>query len=173
MLRELCSLNYSRILPEHFIKANNFSTKLKPPTCRGPSGHVGPGLPGVELGAEIEERAAEEIAWATRQLAFTLLGFLTLLFAILAAKREWQCPQSRLRDLVAALEAVAVEALHQPAERLVDLGQRVDLHLEKREVDVLTRADLGVLGEVPDLVASSRGVLVAVVPQPFPDLPGN
>src|SRR3989344_6891764 len=136
MLRELCSLNYSRILPEHFIKANNFSTKLKPPTCRGPSGHVGPGLPGVELGAEIEERAAEESASATRQLAFTLLGVLTLLFAILAAKREWQCPQSRLRDLVAALEAVAVCAFVQPPERLVDLVERLRLHLDEHELDV-------------------------------------
>ena len=53
--------------------------------------------------------------------ALALRGLLPRLLAILAADRERQRAQPRLGDLVAALEAVAVVALFQPRQRLVDL----------------------------------------------------
>src|SRR5712691_238360 len=46
-----------------------------------------------------------------RVLTLALLGDLLGLFAVLAAHRERQGPQTLLRDLFAALEAVAVGAL--------------------------------------------------------------
>src|SRR5688500_14383316 len=61
-----------------------------------------------------EERARSALL---RQRALTLFGGLARLFAVLAADRERQGPQPCLRNLLAALETVAVRALVEPMQR--------------------------------------------------------
>src|SRR5436309_16108337 len=92
-----------------------------------------------------------------RERPLTLLGRLTRLFAILAADRERQRTQSRVGDFVAALETVAVGPLIQPTEGLVDLVERLRLHLDQRELDVFLDVDLRALALVEHLA-----LLVAV-----------
>src|SRR3990170_4704155 len=60
------------------------------------------------------------------------LGHLARLLAVLAADRERQRPEAALRDLLAALEAVPVAALFQTRQGLVDLLERLGLHLDER-----------------------------------------
>ena len=91
--------------------------------------------------------------------ALALLGRFPRLFAILAANRERQRPQPRLGDFLAALEAVAVGAFVQPPERLVDLVERLRLHLDEGELDVFLDVDFGALALVEHLA-----VLAAVGP---------
>src|ERR1700674_5591790 len=64
-----------------------------------------------------EERGG---ASPVRELAFTLLGNLPRLLAVLAADRERQRAEPLFRDLFAALEAVAVLALLQARQRVGD-----------------------------------------------------
>src|SRR6266849_5939045 len=72
----------------------------------------------------------EQAAGATPrgELTLALLGDLAGLFAILAPHRERQRAQPLLGDLLAALEAVAIGALLQARERVVDLVERLGLH---------------------------------------------
>jgi hypothetical protein len=79
---------------------------------------------------------------ALRHDALALLGRFPRLFAVLAANRERQRPQARLGDLVAALEAIAVGALVEAAQSRIDLVERLGLHLDERELDVLLDVDL-------------------------------
>src|SRR5438105_10394344 len=70
------------------------------------------------------------------QLTLTLLdGFLGL-FAVLTANRERQRPETLFSDFLGTLEAVAVRALLEAGERVVDLIERLGLHLDERELDV-------------------------------------
>jgi hypothetical protein len=67
--------------------------------------------------------------------------------------------ETRFRNLVTTLEAVAVGAVFQRSQSRVDLRQRLGLHLDERELDILLDVDLGALALVEDialLVASSR-----------------
>src|SRR5262245_27650755 len=86
---------------------------------------------GFWLALELVEPAGHP---APRRNALALLGVLARLLAVLAADRERQGPQALLGDLLAALEAVAVGPVLEPRERLVDLVQRLGLHLDEREL---------------------------------------
>src|SRR5260221_11793899 len=72
-----------------------------------------------------------------RLLALALLGELPRLFAVFAAHGKWQRPEPLFRDLLAALEAIAVIALLEANERVVDLVQRLRFHLNQRELDIV------------------------------------
>ena len=77
---------------------------------------------------------------------------LARLLAVLAADREGQRPEPLLGDLFAALEAVAVVALFEPRQRVVDLVQRLRLHLDQRELDVVLDVGFRALDRVEHLV---------------------
>src|SRR5437660_370115 len=87
-----------------------------------------------------------------RELALTLLGSLAGLLAILAANREGQRAEALLGDLLAAFEAVAVVALLEPRQSIVDLVERLGLHLNERELDLLLDVGLRALDRVQHLV---------------------
>src|SRR2546425_5325459 len=72
-----------------------------------------------------------------RHLALPLLGDLLGLLAVLAADGERQRAEPLLGDLLATIEAVAVVALLEAHERVVDLVERLRLHLHQGELDVL------------------------------------
>src|ERR1700694_3675029 len=80
-----------------------------------------------------EERAG---AASGRQLALAPLGNLARLFAILAADGERQSPQPLLGDFRAALETVAVIALLEARQRVVDLRERLGLHLHQGKLNI-------------------------------------
>src|SRR5688500_12544434 len=102
--------------------------------------------------ADLTRHVEEEIRRsALRHRAFALLGRLAGLFAVLAADRERQRTKTRLRDLVAALEAVAVGAVFQASQSCVDLRQCLGLHLDERELDVLLDVDFGALALIQDI----------------------
>src|SRR5436190_12142366 len=73
------------------------------------------------LHVEEERRGAA----ALRVHPLPLLGDFARLFAVLAADGEGQGAQALLGDFLAAVEAVAVIALLEAAERVVDLVQRL------------------------------------------------
>src|SRR5262249_55536642 len=78
-------------------------------------------------GVEEEGRAPA----ALRQHALTPFRGLPRFLAVLAPGRKRKGAQPRLCDLLAALEAVAVSAFVEPTERLIDLVQRLRLHLNE------------------------------------------
>ena len=85
-------------------------------------------------------------------------AILARLFAILAAHREGQRAQARLRDFVAALEAEAVTAVFETRERFVDLVERFRLHLDQRQLDVFLDVDFGGLALIHHFVRLLRAV---------------
>src|SRR5258706_1032224 len=87
-----------------------------------------------------------------RELTLALLGDLAGLLAVLAANRERQRAEPLLGDLFTAFEAVAVVALLEPQQRVVDLVQRLRLHLDQRELDVVLDVGFRALDRVEDLV---------------------
>src|SRR5204863_2324413 len=108
----------------------------------------GAAIDGLSIRHVEEERGRSALA---REHALALFGGFTRLFAILAANGKRQRPQSRLGDFVAALEAVAVRPVVQPAERLVDLVERLRFHLDEREFDVLLNVDFRALALVENI----------------------
>src|SRR5438034_6299186 len=82
---------------------------------------------------------------ALRQQPLPLLGVLLGLLAVLAPDGEGEGPEALLGDFLAAVEAVAVVALLEPRECVVDLVQRLRLHLDQRKLDVLLDVGLGAL----------------------------
>src|SRR5204863_3665387 len=74
------------------------------------------------------------------------------LLAVLAADSERQRTKALLSDFLAALEAVAVVVLLQPRQRIVDLVERLGLHLDESELDVILDVGLGALDRVEDFV---------------------
>ena len=109
-------------------------------------------------------RNSERGAAPRGELTLALLGDLARLFAVLAADRERQRPQPLLGDFLAALEAVAVVALLEPRERVVDLVERLRLHLDERELDVFLDVGFGALDRVEHLVQlAAPGALFADV----------
>ena len=85
------------------------------------------------------------------------------LLAVLAADRERQRAQALLRDLLTALEAVAVGPLLQTRERLVDLVERLGLHLDERELDLFLDVGFRALGRVEHALLLPSGTLDAHV----------
>src|SRR5262245_3168055 len=81
---------------------------------------------------EERRRAATSV-----HLPLAPLGVLALLLAVLAADRERQCAQSLLGDLLTALETVPVVTVIEPVERIVDLVERLRLHLDERKLQIL------------------------------------
>src|SRR5262252_4726555 len=73
---------------------------------------------------------------APRRLTLTPFGVFPRFLALLAANREGQRAQTLLCDFFSAIEAVAVVALFEPHERIVDLVERLRLHLDERQLDV-------------------------------------
>src|SRR2546426_9682903 len=100
------------------------------------------------LHVEEERRGAA----ALRHLALALFGDLPGLLTVLAAHGEGERAQPLLGDLFAAVEAVAVVALREPRQRVVDLAERLRLHLDQRELDVLLNVGLGALHGIEHFV---------------------
>jgi len=73
------------------------------------------------------------------------------------SEREWQRPQPPLRDLAAALGAVAVLAGLEPHQRFPDPLERLTLHLDQGDLDVLLDLRLSVLGVVETACRPSDG----------------
>jgi DnaK suppressor protein len=59
--------------------------------------------------------------------------------------------EPRLRNLIAAFEAVAVSVVFKAPQRGVDLVERLRLHLDERELDILLDVDLRALTLVEDV----------------------
>src|SRR3954453_13313458 len=72
-----------------------------------------------------------------RHLTFTLLSHFPRLFTVLAADGEGKRTETLFRDFFSTLEAVAVVALFQADQRVVDLVQRFRLHLDEGELDIV------------------------------------
>src|SRR5215510_46678 len=72
-----------------------------------------------------------------RQHALALLRAFARFLAILATHREGQRAQAGFRDFLATLEAIAVAAIFEAAQRCIDLVQGLRLHLDERELDIL------------------------------------
>src|SRR5258708_5242685 len=81
-------------------------------------------------------------------VALALLGKLLGLLAVLAANCERKSPQPLFGNFIATLEAVAVAALFEPLQRVVDLVERFRLHLDERELDVFLDVVLRALAGV-------------------------
>src|SRR5260221_8745270 len=141
-------------------------------------------LPSLDAGWPVRDRAGPAPAEPARRNAEvrrlvqvhqeagrTSLRHLTLaslrqfagLLAVLAAHRKRQRAQSSLRDLVAALEAVAVRALFEARQRFFNLVQRLRLHLDQREFDVVLDVGFGGLRRVQHALAFARRALGAHV----------
>src|SRR5439155_22655709 len=99
--------------------------------AKGPATGGAPRLGRRILHVEEERRGAAP----GRHLPLALLGDFARLFAVLAANGEGQRPQALLGDLFAALETIAVIALFQTRQRVIDLVERLGLHLDERELD--------------------------------------
>jgi hypothetical protein len=93
---------------------------------------------------------------ALRQLAFALRRDFPGFLAILAANRKRQRPQPALRNLVAALETVPVGPLVMTRERLFDLVQRLGLHLDEGQLDIVLDIGFGRLGGIQHALAFAR-----------------
>src|SRR6188474_1985430 len=76
----------------------------------------------------------------------TLLLGLALLLAILAADRERQGAKTPFRDFFAALEAIPERPLFQTAQGFLDLVERLRLHLDQGELDLILNICFGALG---------------------------
>ena len=76
-------------------------------------------------------------ATALRHQTLALLRDLACLLAILAADGERQRAQTTLGDLLAALEAVPEGPFLEASESLLDLVERLRLHLDQGELDVV------------------------------------
>src|SRR5262252_3843392 len=76
-------------------------------------------------------------AAARRHLTLALLGDFTGLLALLAAHRKGERAETLLGDLIAALVAVAVAAMVEAGERVIDLVERLGFHLDERKLDLL------------------------------------
>src|SRR5688572_5971246 len=123
----------------------------------GPAPNKGP----ANLTLHVEEEGGR--AAALRHRALALLCHLARFLAVLAAHRERQRAQPTLGNLLAALEAVAERTFLEPAERLLDLGQRLSLHLDEREFDVILDVRLGCLGSVEHAARRAVGPFAAHV----------
>src|SRR5438105_12327518 len=101
-------------------------------------------------------------AAARGHLALALLGVLLRFLAVLAADRERQRAETLLRNLLAAVVTIPVVALLEAGERVVDLVQRLGLHLHERELEILLDVGLGALDRVEHLIQlASPGALFA------------
>ena len=97
-------------------------------------------------------RNSELVPRRAVELPLPLLGVLPGLLAVLAADGERQRTKALFRDLLAAVEAVAVIALLETHERVVDLVERLGLHLDERELDVFLDVGFGALDGVEHFV---------------------
>src|SRR3954465_546301 len=89
---------------------------------------------------------------ARRKLTRALLVVFPGLFTVLAAHRERQRAQGLLADLLTAVEAVALSALPEPPQRVVDLFQRLGLHLHERELEIFLNVGFSALNGVQHFV---------------------
>src|SRR4051812_13917707 len=108
-----------------------------------------PSCPGRRMLHVEEERARSA---SCLQLSLPLFGVLPRFFAVLATDREGQRPQSLLRNLLAAVEAVAVGALLEANECVVDLVQRFRFHLNEGELQVFLDVGFGAFNRVEHLI---------------------
>ena len=99
---------------------------------------------------------------------------LALFLAVAAQQREGQRAQARRRDLLVALLAAPVAAVLEPQDRLVDLLERLALHLHQGEVhflhEVVDALFLGVAHVVRvhrDRLAQRAKLLVDLAPAVF------
>jgi hypothetical protein len=72
---------------------------------------------------------------AAGELTLALLGDLASLLAVLAAYSERERPQPLFSNFFAAFEAVAVIALLETRQRIVDLVEGLGLHLNQGKLD--------------------------------------
>src|SRR4051794_20349471 len=123
------------------------------PGRRARTGAEGSGAPDSapepgRLSLHVDEERG--VAAALGHQPFTLLRGLARFLAILAADRERQGAEPTFGNLLAALEAVAEGPLFETMERLLDLVQRLRLHLDQGELDLVLDVGLGTLGRVED-----------------------
>src|SRR5712671_2425821 len=96
------------------------------------------------------------------ELTLALLGGFARLFAVLAANGEGERPQTLLGDFLATVEAVAVAALFETDQRVVDLVQRLGLHLDEREFQFFLDVGFRALDRVEHFVQlAAPGTLFA------------
>src|SRR6516225_5641060 len=93
-----------------------------------------PRRPGPSLAGHVHEKRGPTATLLPD--LFALGRCFASLFAVLAADRERQRAQARLGDFLAAFETVAVNAFLETTECLVDLVQRLCLHLDQGELDI-------------------------------------
>src|SRR6186997_2138352 len=86
------------------------------------------------------------------RLALAHLDVLAPLLAVLAADRERKSAQTLFADFLAALEAVAVIALLEPDDRVVNLVEGLRLHLNKGELQIFLDVGLGALDGIKHFV---------------------
>src|SRR6187401_1781373 len=99
----------------------------------------------------------KEPARPARRLSFAQLGHFAGLLAILATDRKRQGPKTALGNLVAALETIAECALFETGQRFANLGQRLRLHLNQGELDVVLDVRFGGFGRVKHALCLARG----------------
>src|SRR5688572_22100702 len=99
----------------------------------------------------------KEPARAARRLTLAQLSHLAGLLAILATDRKWQGPQATLRNLVAAFETIAESALFEAGQGLANLGERLRLHLNQGEFDVVLDVRFRGLGRVKHTLGLTGG----------------
>ena len=80
-----------------------------------------------------------------RQRALAVVGHFTNVFTVSASHRERKRSQACFGDLASALGTVAVAPFVDSTQRGVNLVERLRLHLNQREFDVVLSIDLGAL----------------------------
>jgi len=103
----------------------------------------------------------------------SLLGasrHLALFLAARAPKRERERGETLPRYLLAALETVAVGALIQADQRVLDLLQRLASQLEQGEIEVFLHERVRHLSLVADFIERPAAVAGAHLPHGVPDL---
>src|SRR6187455_168953 len=90
-------------------------------------------------------------------LPFALLGQLPRFLTVLATDREGQRPEASFRNLLTALEAVPVSPLIEAGECLLNLVQRLGLHLDQGQFDVVLDIRFGSLSGIENALPLTRG----------------
>src|SRR3989344_7963187 len=97
-----------------------------------------------------EEHVVPTAALLTLTLILTSLSRLTRLLAFPAANRKRQSTQACLRDLLAALEAVAVRPLVESLQRDVELLKRFRTHSRQLTSDMILKLSFSPFARVHD-----------------------
>jgi hypothetical protein len=81
------------------------------------------------------------------------------LFTIQAPRREWQHFETMSEDSAAAIDTGPVGARIKTVERVLDLLERVSMHLKECKLDLALRVRLGYLGAILNFGVLDRPLL--------------